>query len=137
LADLFGDGGDGTRDHQLPPGELLTAVTRPPPVNGEWAAYFRATSRTAAEWSLAEAVARIVVADGLVTVAAIAVGGVAPVPLRLPRVEAALSDRPAVAATIAAACKLVDEGANPLPMTAYKAALLLGAITEALERATS
>ena len=137
MVNLFGHGTDGTRDHQLSPGELLTAVMLPPPINGERAAYFRATSRTHAEWPLAEAVARIVVADGLVTLAAIAVGGVAPVPLRLPRVEAALSGRPAAASTIAAACKLAGEGANPLPMTAYKAALLIGCITEALDQAMS
>ena len=39
-----------------------------------------------------------------------------------------------VAAFAAAAAHAV-EGANPLPMTGYKSALLVGTVTEALERA--
>ena len=35
----------------------------------------------------------------------------------------------------AAAAAHAVEGANPLPMTGYKAALLVGTVTEALERA--
>ena len=150
VADVFGDGSDGTRDHQLAPGELLTAVRLPAPAAGERAAYFRAISRAYAEWPLAEAVCRLVLSgsgdggdgDGgghsgsaVITLAAVAVGGVAPVPLRLPAVERALVGRPLSPATLAAASALAADGASALPMTGYKAALLVGTVRETLERA--
>jgi xanthine dehydrogenase YagS FAD-binding subunit len=140
VAEVFGDGSDGTRDHLLDADELLTRVTLPPPVPGEYAAYFRATSRAYAEWPLIEAVVRLRIDHGegdevgTVAWAGIAVGAVAPVPLRLPRVEAALVGQPVTSAAFAAAAAHAVEGANPLPMTGYKAALLIGAVTEALER---
>lgn len=139
--ELFGDGTVGTHDHRLEANELLTRVTLPPPVTGERATYFRAVSRTYAEWPLAEAVVRLGIdsgedaGNGAVAWAAVAVGGVAPIPLRLSRVEAALVGQPPTAAALAAAAGYAVEGANPLPMTSYKAALLVGAVTEALERA--
>jgi xanthine dehydrogenase YagS FAD-binding subunit len=141
VAEVFGDGSDGTHDHQLQADELLTRVALPPPVRGESAAYFRATSRAYAEWPLVEAVVRLridkggVDASGTVAWAGIAVGAVAPVPLRLPKVEAALVGQPVTAAAFAAAANHAVDGANPLPMTGYKATLLVGTITEALERA--
>ena len=82
--DLFGDGRDGTRDHTLAPEERILAINLPPPVAGERAAYRRAISRTYAEWPLVEAVVRIVLDGDRIRLARIAVGGIAPVPLRLP-----------------------------------------------------
>jgi xanthine dehydrogenase YagS FAD-binding subunit len=141
VAEVFGDGSDGTRDHQLGAGELLTRVSLPPPVPGERAAYFRAISRTYAEWPLAEAVVRLGTDDGgdvvegrTVAWAAVAVGGVAPVPLRLHPAEAALVGQPATPAAFSAAAAHAVEGANPLPLTGYKASVLAGVVTESLER---
>jgi len=137
LPDVLGDGSTGTGDHQLPPGEVLTRVLLPPPVAGERAAYFRVTSRAYAEWPLAEVVVRLGITGGTVTWAAVAAGGVAPVPLRLPAVEAALRGGPADDAAFAAAAARAVDGATPLPGTGYKSGLLVGAVTEALERAAS
>jgi xanthine dehydrogenase YagS FAD-binding subunit len=116
-------------------------VSLPPPVPGERAAYFRAVSRTYAEWPLAEAVARLGTDDGAdcvegrtVAWAAVAVGGVAPVPLRLHSAEAALIGQPATPAAFSTAAAHAVQGANPLPLTGYKAPLLTGVVTEALER---
>jgi xanthine dehydrogenase YagS FAD-binding subunit len=135
VADVFGEGGDGRRDHQLAPGELLRAVHLPPPVPGERGGYVRAISRTYAEWPLAEAVARLGVTGGVVAWAAVAVGGVAPVPLRLGAVEAALVGGPATADAFARAAEHAAAGATPLPQTRFKAPLLVGTVAEALDRA--
>lgn len=135
VADLFGDGGDGRRDHQLSAGDLLTTVRLPPPAAAELGGYFRAISRTYAEWPLAEAVVRLVLDGGRIAMAAVAAGGVAPVPLRLSAVEAALTGRPATAEVFTEAAARAADGANPLPLTGYKARLLVGTVTEALERA--
>jgi xanthine dehydrogenase YagS FAD-binding subunit len=137
VADVFGDGSDGTRDHRLDEDELLTEVRLPAPVPGERAAYFRAISRAYAEWPLVEAITRLAVEDGVVVAAWVAVGGVAPVPLRLSTVEEMLVGGPATEAAFEAAATRAAEGANPLPQTRYKAGLLAGTVLETLLRASA
>jgi len=131
VADLYGDGSDPSRDHLLHPGEILTSVLLPPPAPGERAAYHRAIGRSEAEWPLVEAAARLVTDEGRITLARVAVGGVARVPVRLPEVEEALLageslDRAAERA--AARCA-------PAARNHYKIALLAGTVLEVLERA--
>jgi xanthine dehydrogenase YagS FAD-binding subunit len=137
VAELWGDGSDPRHDHKLTDGELLTHVHLPTAWPGERAAYFRAISRFEAEWPLVEAVARVALDGDMVTHAAVAVGGVATVPLRLPGVEAALVGSPATQEALTAAAAVATDGASPLPRTGYKLALLAGAVLEVLERATA
>lgn len=133
--ELLGDGADPTRDHLLAEREVVTQVLLPPPVAGERAAYPRAISRFEAEWPLVEAVCRVVREEsGVVTSCAIGVGGVAPVPLRMPAAEAVLVGSPLDEDTIAAAARACAEGANPLRETAYKVELIEGCVREVLER---
>ena len=87
LAALYGDGSDPRRTHRLPPGALLLAVHVPRTMPGERAAFHRTSSRSRAEWPIAEAVVRLVVTDGAIRFARVAVGGVANIPLRLGAVE--------------------------------------------------
>jgi xanthine dehydrogenase YagS FAD-binding subunit len=136
VADLFGDGRDGRRDHQLDPGELLTAVHLPQARAGERGAYYRATSRRYAEWPLVEAIACVVLDGDRVAFAAIAVGAVAPVPLRLPAVEALITGATITPDLLHDAGTRAVDNATGLPQTAYKRALLAAAVTEVLERAT-
>jgi xanthine dehydrogenase YagS FAD-binding subunit len=135
VAELFGDGTDGSREHRLAAGELLTAVVLPAPAAGERAAYVRATSRAHAEWPLVESVARLVLDGDRVAAAAVVVGAVAPVPLRLAAVEDVLTGRPATPETFRVAAARAADGATPLPQTGYKRALLTGTVYEALCRA--
>jgi xanthine dehydrogenase YagS FAD-binding subunit len=137
VQDLYGDGSIATGDHQLPAGRLLTHVVLPPPQPREQAAYFRTISRARSEWPLVEVLVRLVVDEGVVSFARVAMGGVAPVPLRLPKVEAALVGKPAKQETFAEAAKLATDGAKPLPMTEYKLELVEGTVLEALERASN
>lgn len=134
VAGLYGDGSDG-RDHVLGPGELITGVRLPAPVPGERAAYRRAISRSAAEWPLVEAVTRLVLDGGTVVAARVAIGGVAPVPLRLPAVEDALTGLSPTSADIRAAADLARDGARPLPQTGYKVPLMVGTVAAAIEDA--
>jgi xanthine dehydrogenase YagS FAD-binding subunit len=137
VAALYGDGTDGRRDHLLGAGELLTAVVLPAPLQDERAAYVRAIGRAQAEWPLAEAIVRLQVVDGTIRFARAAVGGVAPVPLRLERVEQALLGRPAGVETFARASSFAADGASPLPLTGYKVELLPVIVGDALERAVA
>jgi len=136
VAALYGDGSDARRDHQLEPGAVLTHVVLPRPRPGERAAYFRAIARARSEWPLVEVLVRLVMEGDTVRFAAVAMGGVAPVPLRLPAVEAALTGATMSEGTLAGAAALAREGASPLPMTGYKVDLVEGTVLEALERAS-
>jgi xanthine dehydrogenase YagS FAD-binding subunit len=131
---LLGDGTDGTRDNLLAPDEVIQFIDLPIPFAGERAAYKRAISRTYAEWPLVEAVIRLFEVGGRISVAHIAVGGVAPVPLRLPDAEAVLAGHALDPGRITAAAQAAIRGARPLPMTGYKIALLEGLITDMLIR---
>lgn len=120
----------------LPAHALITAVHLGAPVMNERSAYIRASNRAYAEWALAEVTARLVVdAAGMIEFIRVAAGGVAPTPLRLHEVEAALLGVAPEPALLARAAALASAGARPLPMTGYKLALLEGAVLEALERA--
>jgi xanthine dehydrogenase YagS FAD-binding subunit len=134
VAELY-DEKDPHHDHQLDEGEVLTGVVLPPPIEGERGAYFRATSRAYSEWPLVECVVRVVMEEGEIRLARVAVGAVANVPLRLPRVEETLVGKPAGAEAFERAADVAAEGANPLPMTGYKVPLVRGTVLETLERA--
>jgi xanthine dehydrogenase YagS FAD-binding subunit len=120
----------------LPATALLTTVRLGPPVAEERSAYVRASNRAYAEWALAEVTVRLVLgAGGEIEFVRVAGGGVAPVPLRLREVEAALHGKRPEAKLLTEAAAQARVGAKPLPMTAYKLDLLEGAVLEALERA--
>jgi xanthine dehydrogenase YagS FAD-binding subunit len=106
---------------------VIAAVHVPPVKDPEKATYLRAIARARAEWPLVEVTARW---NATKKEARVAVGGVAPLPMRLPKVEAALL----AGASMADAAKLASEGASPLPMTGYKVGLLENTVLEALER---
>lgn len=135
IADLYGDGSDPTRDHQLQAGQILTHIHLPPPVPNEKAAYFRMMSRAWAEWPLVECIARLVITDGIIDFARVAIGGVANIPLQLPHVQTALEGQPATPATLEAAAQLATKEANPLPQTAYKVQMVYGTVLETLQQA--
>jgi xanthine dehydrogenase YagS FAD-binding subunit len=134
IADLLGDGSNGTVDHLLAPGERIEAVALPPPLASERACYKRAISRSYAEWPLVEVCVRAVKSGGNFRHVHIAAGGIAPVPLRLTACEAALEGQPAGADVIAKAAQLSTSGAKPLPMTGYKLELLVGLVRDVVER---
>lgn len=135
VADVLGDGSDPSRDHLLADDEVLTRVTLPPPVPGERAAYFRSISRFEAEWPLVEAVVRVVRDDaGTVTSCALAIGGVAPVPLRLGEAEDLMTGSALDDDTVSAAAAVATRGANPLPETGYKVQLVEACVREVVER---
>ena len=134
IGELLGDGSNGAADNTLRAGETIKAIALPPPLADERARYKRAISRTYADWPLAEVCARAVVVSGTFQFVRITAGGVAPVPLRLTQVEAALQCKPASAAVIAEAARQAASGATPLPMTGYKLDLLQGVVHDLLEK---
>jgi len=134
VAALLGAGGDPRRNHTLEDHALVTHVALPA-VGGERSAYARTISRARAEWPLVEAIASLDVAGGSIRAARVAIGGVANVPLRLPKVEAALVGKAPATDVFEAAAALGSEGAAPLPMTRYKVDLIAPTLVDVLERA--
>ncbi len=134
LDEVLGDGTDATRDHQLADGEVIAAIHVEPGWDGERGAYFRSISRFEAEWPLVEAVVRARFEGDTVAECALALGGVATVPLRMSAAEPILIGSTLDDATIAAAAEACAEGANPLPETGYKVDLVVATVIEALER---
>lgn len=133
LSTLYGDGSDPRHDHTLQPGELLTKVLLPPPLANEKAAYLRTISRAEAEWPTIEALVRLQInRDSVITLARVAVGGVANIPMRMRGVEDALTSQSAVPETFQNAATRASEGTTPLPMTGYKVKLLVNTISAAL-----
>jgi xanthine dehydrogenase YagS FAD-binding subunit len=135
IAELYGDGKDPRREHTLAAGTLVTGVVVPRTAGGERAAYFRTIARARAEWPLVESLARVVVVDDRIEKAFVAVGAVAPIPMRLPAVEKALVGAAPDAKSLQAAAAKATDGAAPLPMTRYKVELLAATVLETLERA--
>jgi xanthine dehydrogenase YagS FAD-binding subunit len=121
-------------DHALPAGAWITAVELPLPWAGERSAWLRIAGRARAEWPIVEVVARVSVQAGLVAQARVVLGGVGRGPVRCAATEAALVGKPLDAATIAAAAAVATEGATPSSNVSYKLPLIVGIVTEALER---
>jgi xanthine dehydrogenase YagS FAD-binding subunit len=134
VAELYGDGKYAQGDHLLASGEILTHIHLPKPLPGELAGYFRSIGRERAEWPLVEVLVRGNAADsgGMANVHVV-MGGVANVPVRLPKVEAWLNGKSARKGNYEHAGALAAEGANPLAGTQYKVKLIPGTVATALE----
>ena len=133
IADYFtGPEVDITRENILRPGELLTAITLPPPVSGQRSVYLKARERESGDFALVSVAATAAVADGIVTQAAVALGGVAPTPYRAAGVEEYLRGRAVAAINPAAAGALALPNPRPLPDNAYKVPLAANLVNRAV-----
>jgi xanthine dehydrogenase YagS FAD-binding subunit len=83
-------GDEPQRDTVLEHGELITAVDLPPLPSASRSHYRKVRDRASYAFALVSVAAALDVADGVVRVVRIALGGVAPVPWRAVRAEAAL-----------------------------------------------
>jgi len=105
----------GYRRTALRPGELLTAFRLPPPPPGSRQAFRKVGTRAA------QAISKVVVAalgrvdeGGRFDLFRLAAGSVAPTPVRLGAVEAAIAGRPADEATAALAGRLAAGSVTPI-----------------------
>ena len=134
VQDLLGDGVDPTRDHTLGPADVIKEVRLANPWPDERGAYFRSISRFEAEWPLVECAARASFNDNAVARIALAIGGVATVPMRMRHAEAQLEGSDLSDTAIAACAAACTEGTRPLAETGYKVDLIAATVTETLER---
>ena len=98
--------------------------------------YLKLRDRASYEFALASAAVVITVADGSVTRARVALGGVGTKPWRSPEAEAALVGQMADAATFRSAAEAALRGARPQSENAFKIELAKRCLTHALQTAT-
>jgi xanthine dehydrogenase YagS FAD-binding subunit len=124
------------RETVLEPGDLITHVTLPPPVAGSKQTYLKLRDRASYEFALASAAVVLTLANGRVTRARVALGGVGTKPWRSPEAEAALVGQPAEAASFRRAAEAALRDARPQSENAFKIELAKRCLAHALHTAT-
>jgi xanthine dehydrogenase YagS FAD-binding subunit len=134
LADLYKLPGEAPmRETDLRPGEIITQVRVPIGADVLRSGYLKIRDRASFEFALISVAAALRLQDGAIVEARLAAGGVAPMPWRLPRCEAALIGRAPTVEVFASAAALAVEGAQPLAHNGFKIELLRRAVLRALE----
>lgn len=109
----FPDFAQGFMTPGLDPDELLVAMRLTPPPAGAGSCFLEFARRHGDFAIVAVAVTLVPDATGRIARASVALGGVGPVPLRLPEAEAALCGTPPAAAAFARAAE-ATQGLNPM-----------------------
>ena len=116
-------GDEPQRDTVLEHGELITAVDLPPLAFATRSHYRKVRDRASYAFALVSVATAVDVADGIVRDVRIAFGGVAHVPWRATKAEAALRGTPATEETFRRAADAELAGARPLRDNAFKVPL--------------
>ncbi|MET8954006.1 FAD binding domain-containing protein [Streptomyces sp. NPDC004393] len=125
-------GEEPERDTVLRHGELITAVDVPPLAETARSAYRKVRDRASYAFALVSVAAVLVVADGVVREARIALGGVAHKPWRATAAEQSLRGAPATAERFRAAAEAELSAARPLAGNAFKVPLARNTVVETL-----
>ncbi|MBT8485934.1 MAG: xanthine dehydrogenase family protein subunit M [Phycisphaerales bacterium] len=121
-------------EHELEKNEIITHITIGP---ASRSGFYAVKEKQSFDWPLVMASVMLRTQGSSITAARVSAGAVAPIPWRLPAVEAALAGvRVDDDAGLRKACAGAADGANPLSDNAYKASLLPVAVRRAVLRAT-
>jgi xanthine dehydrogenase YagS FAD-binding subunit len=123
---------DATRENVLANDEILTAVRLPAPRPGTRGTYHKILDREA--WTHAVVSAAIVLEmdQQVCRTARVVLGGVAPIPWKLPKVEAMLAGQRITPELAAQAGEAAVEGAHPLAKNKYKVPLTKAVVKRTL-----
>ena len=139
IAEFFaGPGRDIVRENVLEPVELVARILLPADAP-ERSAYLKVRERESGDFALVSAaVALSLDGDGqTIRQARVALGGVAPVPHRVPEVEQYLTGRPTSSVDAAHAGSLALPNPTPLPQNAYKIPMARNIIRRAVAQLTA
>jgi xanthine dehydrogenase YagS FAD-binding subunit len=132
-ADFFiGPGIDIMRMTVLQPGDLLTAIRIPNTWAGTQFYFEKVADRKVWDFPLVNVASAMVAKQGAIERIRLAVNGVAPHPVRLAAVEAAVTGRPRNEDTAEMAGRLATEGARPLQHNGYKVPLVKNLVKRAI-----
>jgi xanthine dehydrogenase YagS FAD-binding subunit len=124
------------RETVLEPGDLITHVTLPPPIEGSKQVYLKLRDRASYEFALASAAIVINVTGGNVSRVRIALGGVGTKPWRSHEAEAALVGQQASQANFRKAAEASLRAARPQSENGFKVELAKRCLVHALQMAT-
>jgi CO/xanthine dehydrogenase FAD-binding subunit len=110
-------------ENVLEHGELLTRVRIPLPPAGARSGYLKVRDRASYEFALTSAAAALLIQDGTMVQARLALGGVGTVPWRAREAEEILSGAPATGRTFRAAAQVALRDPFTVPGTAFKVEL--------------
>ncbi len=130
-------GSTPNRETVLEPGDLITAVTLPPPPAGSRSLYLKLRDRAAYEFALASAAIVITINGGKIQRARVALGGVGTKPWRSIEAERALEGHAADAAVFRRAAEAALKEAKPASENAFKVELSKRCLVRALTLATN
>ena len=125
-----------TRSTILADDELITEIRVPKLASGSRQVYSKFTLRKPIDFAVAGVACVITMQDGICSEARIAMGGVAPEPVRARKAEKYLAERQIDSATAEAAAHLAIEGAKPLSDNAYKIEIVKTLVKRAIVSAS-
>ena len=119
-------------ENVLAGGEILTAFHLPGPRPGTRSAYHKVLDREAWTHAVVSAAVVLQMDNDVCREARIVLGGVAPIPWRVPKAEAMLSGQRITTELAARAGEAAVDGARPLSKTAYKVPLTQAVVKRTL-----
>ncbi len=125
-----------TRENVLEPAEIITEIRVPTSPFAVRSTYLKFKERDSLDFALSAVAAALELdSSGTVRQARLVLGGVAPVPWRVPKAEEFLAGKRLEPATLAEAARLALRGASPLSKNAYKVPLTQTLVRRALAKA--
>jgi xanthine dehydrogenase YagS FAD-binding subunit len=124
------------RETVLEPGDLITHVTLPPPAPANRSLYLKLRDRASYEFALASTAVVITAANGKITRARIALGGVGTKPWRSTEAESELANQPTTEAVFQKAADAALRGAKPQSQNGFKVELAKRCLVHALKLVT-
>ncbi|GCE29794.1 FAD-binding molybdopterin dehydrogenase [Dictyobacter alpinus] len=126
-------GNEPQHDTVLTHGELITAIDLPPlPYAAKRSRYRKVRDRASYAFALVSVAAALDLADGVIRDVRIAFGGIAPIPWRAKKAEAALRGKAASEELLRQAADAELADAQPLPGNAFKIPLTRNTLTRML-----
>ena len=123
---------DVRRENVLQPTEILVEIDVPNAPAGSKAVYVKEMVREVWDFALCSVAAMVTMQNGVVQDARIVLGGVAPIPYRALKAEAAIKGKALDDASAAAAGLAAVDGARPLAKNGYKVQLTQAVVKRAL-----
>jgi xanthine dehydrogenase YagS FAD-binding subunit len=124
---------DPTRENVLKDGEAIVAIVLPPAPAGVRSTYHKIMDREAWTHAVVSAAVVLHIDKDAIRQARVVLGGVAPIPWRLPEVEKLLTGQKVTPELAAKAGELAVAGAKPLAKNGYKVPMTQAMVRRTLE----
>ena len=121
-----------TLGNVLQPGEIVTEIQIPKPLDEAKQTFLRLTLRRPVDFAIVSVASVISLESGICKDASIALGAVAPMPIKVLKAERILKRKPLESRTAEEAAEAAVVGAKPLSMNAYKVEIAKALVKRAI-----